>query len=94
MVLEYAPAGAVAANTPVDLPGGTRAQRLSRVVRFTGSDGTAAATSTVLSIVTAAPGAGQCRLVGESQIEFGDALTAANKVTIEGDELGSRPIAA
>lgn len=94
MVLEYTPAGAVTANTPVALPGGARMQRLTRVTLFTGSDGTVAAAASELTIVTDAPEAGECRLVGDGQIEFGDALTAANKVTIEGDELGSRPIAA
>ncbi len=93
MTIVYAPAAAVDANAAQDLPGGARLQSLTRVVRFRGSDGTAAAAGTVLTVTTDPPDAGKVRMVAGKQLEFGDALTAADLVIIEGVELGARPIA-
>lgn len=93
MTIVYAPAAAVNANTAQDLPGGARLQSLTRVVLFTGSDGTTAAAGTALTITTDEPDPGEVRLVAGKQIEFGDALTAADLVVLEGVELGARPVA-
>ncbi len=68
--------GAVSANTNIDLPGYVgKVSQLVAAIKFSGSDGTAAASATALTVVTTTPGAGEIQLVDEDTIQLGDATT-------------------
>ena len=78
--------GAVAAQTNITIP-----HRLNRIVsasKFTGSDGTAAAAVSNLTVATAAPTAGQIYLSAENTVQLGDATTTRDQVIIQGIAVG------
>lgn len=72
--------GAIVANTDIDI-----GETLGSIASATLYD-QSAGTTTALTVVTAAPGAGEIRLVDANTIELGDALAANDVVSIFGLE--------
>ena len=70
--------GVVAANASIPLPSwATEAQEILQAVEFNGSDGTAAAVATTLTIITTGvPGANEIILFDEDNVRVGNAQTA------------------
>jgi len=68
--------GAVTAGTNIDLPAwAPKISELVAAILFTGSDGTAAASATALTEVTATPASGEIQVVDEDTIVLGDNTT-------------------
>lgn len=78
--------GAAAAGTNITIP--FRLTKITAARKFTGSDGTAAATVATLAVASAAPASGEIYLSGENTVQLGDDLTARDQVIIEGIGVG------
>lgn len=74
----------ISAGDPIDISafveGNVRTLNAAR--KFIGSDGTAAAAHSALTVVTAAPAAGEIQLSGKKEVKCGDALDSKAELTL------------
>lgn len=83
--------GVVVANTATNMPTGTPPLRSIRALSVIGLTEGAPNTlvETTKTIVTAAPSAGEARLVGTGQWELGDATIASEYLQMDVEDRGS-----